>query len=186
MNQKGDLATRVSTDEVVRRANELQRELGEGPCLDVMRDQDTLVSCDLSQEQRWPLWAAAVQQQFGVDSMMSVLVFTDAHSYGALSLYAGPGQRFDDDDVAIAQALAGNIALVLTSEREIDHLGRAMHGRTLIGQAQGVLMERLDIDAAQAFDYLRRISSHSNRKVTDVAQEIVRTRELPASVGPDR
>ena len=40
-------------------------------------------------------------------------------------------------------------------------------------------MERLGIEGDQAFDYLRRISSHSNRKVAVVAAEIAGTRQVP-------
>lgn len=49
----------------------------------------------------------------------------------------------------------------------------------MIGQAEGILMERFGLNAAQAFDYLRRVSSHSNRKVVDIAARIVETGELP-------
>ena len=179
INDKGGLLTRVSSDDLVRRANELQHELGEGPCLDVMRDQDTLVSPDLTQERRWPHWAPRVHQELGVGSMMSLLVYTNTYSFGALSLYAQRGYRFDGDDVAVGQALAGHLAVIMNAGREIDQLGLALNTRLVIGQAQGVLMERLAIDTNQAFDYLRRVSSHSNRKLVDVADEIARTRKLP-------
>ena len=179
INDKGGLITRCSSDDLVRRANELQRELGEGPCLDVMRDQDTLVSPDLIGERRWPRWAPRVHEELGVGSMMSVLVYTDTQSYGALSLYGRAGRRFDSDDVAVAQALAGHLAVIMSAGREIDQLGLALHNRTLIGQAQGILMERLRIDADRSFDYLRRVSSHTNRKLVDVAEEIARTGRLP-------
>jgi hypothetical protein len=111
--------------------------------------------------------------------MLSLLIYTDSESYGALSLYASKGRCFDADDVAIAQGLAGHLAVIMAAGREIDQLGAAMHNRTIIGQAQGILMNQLGIDADQAFDYLRRVSSHSNRKLVDVAAEIARTRELP-------
>jgi GAF domain-containing protein len=180
VNQKGGLFTRVDSDGAVRRANELQEELGEGPCLDVLRDQETLISADLSQEPRWPRWAARVHRELGVGSMMSLLVYTERqHSYGALSLYAQQGHRFGTDDWAIGQALAGHISVVLAAEREIDQLGTALHTRTHIGQAQGILMERLELTADQAFDYLRRVSSNSNRKLAEVAAEIASTRRLP-------
>jgi GAF domain-containing protein len=179
INDKGGLITKVSSDELVQRANELQHELGEGPCLDVMRDQDTLVSTDLTQEQRWPHWAPRVHQELKVGSMMSLLIYTQRHSFGALSLYAPRGCQFDADDVAVGQALAGHMAVIMNAGREIDHLGLALNNRLIIGQAQGVLMERLGIDADRAFDYLRRVSSHSNRKLADVAGEIARTRGLP-------
>lgn len=53
INEKRGLVTRASSDEVVQRANLLQSELGEGPCLDVVRTQETLVIPDLEQEHRW-------------------------------------------------------------------------------------------------------------------------------------
>ena len=181
VNEDGHLTTRASTDDVVRRANELQQELGEGPCLEVMRDRDTLVSPELEHDERWPCWGPRVHDELGAGSMVSVLVHTDARSYGALSLYAARGARFDPDDVAIAQTLAAHLAMVMAAGRESDQLGQAVHNRTIIGQAQGILMERLDLDAAQAMEYLRRVSSTSNRKLSEVAAEIARTRRLPES-----
>ncbi len=178
INEKRVLVTRVSSDEVVERANQLQHELDEGPCLDVMRDQDTLVSTSLEQDRRWPLWAPRVHAELGVGSMMSLLVYNDRRSFGALSLYARDGERFDADDVAVGQAIAAQLAVAVAAEREIDQLGLAMHNRIIIGQAQGVLMERLDITSDQAFDYLRRASSYTNRKLVDVAGEIAGTRKL--------
>ena len=179
VNEKGGLITRASSDDLVRRANALQTELGEGPCLDVRRDQNTLVSQSLAMEQRWPAWAPRVQAELGVDSMMSLLVYTEQHSFGALSLYCERGSRFDADDVAVAQALAGHLSVLMAAERQIDQLGLGLHNRTIIGQAQGVLMERYDMTADQAFDYLRRLSSNSNRKVAVVAAEIAQTRQVP-------
>ena len=55
----------------------------------------------------------------------------------------------------------------------------AIISRLVIGQAQGILMERLDISADQAFDYLRRASNDLNRKLVSVASDIARTRKLP-------
>jgi AmiR/NasT family two-component response regulator len=106
-------------------------------------------------------------------------VHTDEHSFGALSLYCRNGRRFGADDVAVAQALAGQLSVVMAAEQEIDHLGLALHNRNVIGQAQGVLMERFDMTADEAFDHLRRISSNTNVKLAHVAADIARTRRLP-------
>jgi GAF domain-containing protein len=179
INDGGVLTTRASSDDVVLRANALQQELGEGPCFDVMRDQDTLVSPDLARERRWPAWAPRVGDELAVGSLMSVLDYVGTQSFGAISLYADGGVRFDVDDVAIAQTLAGQLAVSMTSSRERDQLSLALHSRTIIGQATGLVMGRFGIDADQAFDYLRRVSSHSNRKLADISCEIVRTGRLP-------
>jgi AmiR/NasT family two-component response regulator len=67
------------------------------------------------------------------------------------------------------------------AEEEIKQLHQAVESRSVIGQAQGILMERLEVDACQAFEYLRRVSSQNNSKVIDIATEIAETRELPHS-----
>jgi AmiR/NasT family two-component response regulator len=56
---------------------------------------------------------------------------------------------------------------------------RAVDSRKLIGQAQGILMERYDLDQDRAFEVLRRYSRDSNVKLREVAQLVVDTRQLP-------
>ena len=123
INVKGGLFTRVSSDDLVRRANELQQELGEGPCLDVLRDQDTLISGNLAEERRWPTWAPQVNRELRVRSMMSLLVFTDKYAFGALSLYSHEGHPFDADDLAVGQALADQLSVFMAARGQIDQLG---------------------------------------------------------------
>jgi AmiR/NasT family two-component response regulator len=62
---------------------------------------------------------------------------------------------------------------------EIDGLRIAMAGRLVIGQAQGILMARLNVDADEAFAFLVRTSSTRNVKLREVASEIVRSRQVP-------
>lgn len=170
---------RVGSDELACRANELQHEAGEGPCLDVRREQVTLVCVDLPTERRYPTWAERAVSELGVGSMMSLLVYTDDEAYGCLALYADRGQRFDADDVAVGETLAAHLAVALAAGREIHGLGLALNSRLAIGRAEGILMERLGVDEDQAFDYLRRVSSQTNRKLVAVCEEVVRTRTLP-------
>ena len=88
-------------------------------------------------------------------------------------------RAFDADDLATAQALAGHLAVALAAGREIEGMSAALQSRTVIGQAEGILMERLGVDSDQALAYLKRISSHTNTKLVQVAGDIVRTRQLP-------
>ncbi len=55
--------------------------------------------------------------------------------------------------------------------------------RELIGQAQGILMERERITADQAFDVLRRASQHLNVKLREIATRLVESGESPTT-GP--
>ncbi len=94
--------------------------------------------------------------------MISILVYTARGSYGTLSLYAPTPHAFDGDDLATAQALAGHLAVALAAGHEIEGMSAALQSRTVIGQAEGILMERLGVDSDQALAYLKRISSHTN------------------------
>ena len=70
-------------------------------------------------------------------------------------------------------------SIALASAREEEHLRRAIDQRDLIGQAKGILMERHRLTAAQAFQVLVRASSHTNRKLFDIAEELTSTGSLP-------
>lgn len=71
------------------------------------------------------------------------------------------------------------VFLLAEAKREIEHMQKALKSRGLIGQAQRILMARLDIDADTAFANLKRESMHRNRKLVDIAAEIAHTRQLP-------
>jgi AmiR/NasT family two-component response regulator len=75
--------------------------------------------------------------------------------------------------------LARHAAIALGQIEESDNLWRAIDARKLIGQAQGILMERFDIDEEQSFAVLRRYSQVNNIKLREVARTVVETRRLP-------
>lgn len=181
INRDGECLTLAATSEGVVLANKLQNELGEGPCQRADRTEETLLSTDLLDEGRWPAWGKRLGGELGLGSMMSLIVYSGRRQYGTLSLYGAGARAFDADDLATAQALAGHLAVSLAASQEIDGLAIALANRTVIGQAEGILMERLGLDADQALAYLKRVSSHTNTKVSAVAMELVRTRELPTA-----
>src|SRR4051812_15654781 len=58
-------------------------------------------------------------------------------------------------------------------ELEVVHLRRALESRTLIGVATGLLAERYGCTSTQAWALLRRLSSHANVKIREVARGLV-------------
>ena len=177
----------VASDDVAWRGDAVQYQLDEGPSLDAVRRQETVISPNLGEEARWPEWTSCAVSVLGVQAMMSLWLYTSAssygaHSYGALNLYSDSIDPFGPNEYAIAQAVAAQISVALAAQGEIRGRGVAMSSRTIIGQAEGILMERLGIDADQAFAYLRRISQTENRKLIMICSEIVETRRLPAVI----
>lgn len=166
-------ATAVAyTSEATRRADELELELDEGPCLDALENDGFFVVGDTNVDQRWPRWSPQVAE-LGFLSVMGVPLQTREQRYGSLNLFACHRQAFDSDGVAVAAIFARHAAVALAHSSTEDNLHHALDARKLIGQAQGILMERFELDADRAFDVLRRYSQDTNTKLRDVAGLIV-------------
>ncbi|MCC6494872.1 MAG: GAF and ANTAR domain-containing protein [Propionibacteriaceae bacterium] len=174
VSREGAETVAASSDKA-RLCDQLQYDLGEGPCLDTVRTHQTVVSNSLGSDPRWPRWGPAVARLYGVGSLLSLLLYTHGDSYGALNLYAERPGAYCSDDLVVAQSLAAHLAVALAGGREIDHRAVAMVNRTVIGQAEGILMERFKITADQAFELLRDSSVKTNNRLIQVAEELTRT-----------
>jgi len=175
----GGIDTPAGSDEALRRIDELQFTLKQGPCFDALRTHETVHSRDLATDERWPTWGPLVAKEIGVVCIVSYRLFTSADTLGAMNLYSRSHEAFDSDDVYNGQALAAHVAVALAASQNAEHLELAISNRTVIGRAEGILMERFNIPPDQAFAVLRRVSQHRNVKLNRVAEELVRTGKTP-------
>lgn len=170
------------TDDLAKRAALLQLELDGGPCLTAMLEGTTIRIDNTLSDHRWPRWSAAVAE-FGVRSSISVsLTSGDPRSLGSLFIYSRHVDAFDAEDAAAVKVLAYHAAIAVRHNRKRANMTRAIDSRTVIGQAEGIVMALYDITADQAFAVLTRYSQASNRKLRDIAAEVARTRALPGDV----
>lgn len=68
---------------------------------------------------------------------------------------------------------------------KVEGLEEALLSRDVIGQAKGILMERLHLTSDQAFEQLRDTSQMLNRKVRDIAAELAQTGEWTTFVAAE-
>lgn len=179
-HSNGRVDTPACTDDAVAKADALQYELQEGPCLDAIRVDELYVVEDLARDERWPSWgpqAAAL----GFASIVSVRLSTPHGVVGALNLYSREAHGFDEDSVQIAYVYAVHAANALWATQEVEGLRTAMRSRHLIGIAQGMLMERHGLSQDAAFEVLRRYSQIHNVKLRDVAADVAS--QAPSSHG---
>jgi len=94
---------------------------------------------------------------------------------GALNFYAENPHAFSDDSVELGAVFANHIALAWSMMRRHDQFRSALASRDIIGQAKGVIMERFNLDAVEAFDLLARLSQQSNTKLFDIARALIDT-----------
>lgn len=172
------LETVSATSERVEISHALQRELDEGPCLDAIDGYGVYLSPDVEIDPRWPRWGPKVAD-LGLHGVMSVRLETKNRRYGSLNLYAERRGEFSEADLALAQIFARHASIALATAHHEEGMQVAIDVRKLIGQAQGILMERFDVDADSAFAVLRRYSQHHNMKIQDVAGWVVENRRAP-------
>lgn len=175
---KKDFRSLAPSDSLVEQADKLQHALRQGPCVQAAWDTDTYVANDLANDPRWPDFGAEVAA-LGFRSLLATRLAAGEHTLGALNLYSTRVRDFDDDDRDFARMFASHAAATLMTVRQRENLMTALDARTLIGQAQGILMERFGIDADRAFGVLRRYSQARNVKLRTVAEELVSQRSLP-------
>lgn len=111
-----------------------------------------------------------------VESMLRVRLFTDDGALGALNRYS---LREDAvAEMARIVALAAH-AVASAAAQEIGQLRVAIEGRTLTGQAEGVLTERFGLSEAGVLNVVR-VSWVTNRTLSVIVAVLVASRQLPA------
>lgn len=182
--EDGTVTTPVHTDPLVAEADLLQHRTGQGPCLDAVHHDAIFYADDLNDDPRWARFGVEATAK-GMRSLLALPLSTGA-PVGALNLYARYPDAFGVVDRARAALLATLATAAFTSaqshddkQAKTDNLHAALSTREMIGQAQGILMERERVTGEQAFDILRRASQHLNIKLREVARSVVDTGEQP-------
>jgi GAF domain-containing protein len=164
---------------LARDLDEIQYSAGTGPCLTALAQHHTINTVLERSHERWPELAAAAISE-GVGSVLSLPLMMRDRSLGALNIYSPDARPFDDTEATTASLLSQQAAAVLANAEAfasatnvIGQLQEALVTRDLIGQAKGILMAHEHCDANAAFDVLRRASQRTNRKLRDIAAEIV-------------
>lgn len=178
-----EVHTVARTDDLVDRVDQAQYDTGQGPCLDSLHRHLTVTVPDLRTDTRWPAFAERVRG-YGVLGMLSFQLFVGRDDLGVLNLYSPQPDAFDEDSEHVGLLFASHAAVALATARREEQLALGLQSRDLIGQAKGILMERRKITADEAFAELVRASQAANTKLTEVADHLARTGQLPT--GPPR
>jgi GAF domain-containing protein len=179
----GGAESTATSSNLIAKADDLQYAYDEGPCLRAAEDGGAFLILDTRTDPRFPVWGPDVAN-LGLNSVLSIHLFTDHRILGALNLYYEARDDFTPDEVEVAKVVAAHASVALAKLRSERDLWRAIDSRHLIGQAQGILMERFKLGPEKAFSVLRRYSQQHNIKLHEVAGELIRTGKLPAGPIP--
>ena len=179
------------TDPVGEQLAELQLTLGEGPCHDVLASAAPVLAADLGDEnsgRRWPGFAAPAGR-LGAGAVFAFPLSIGAIRAGVMGLYRDspgllPGAGFGD-----ALILADVATVLLLDGSQHGGGGAAADGgavdgqspdlalhRAEIDQATGMLTIQLGVGAGEAFARLRAYAYAHDRRLAEVARDIVARR----------
>ena len=177
-DRRGGLETRGATHPIVHEADALQYEFTQGPCVDAVQGRWQARSDDLKADIRWPVYGP-LAAKLGIQSQMGIELFDEPGMIAGLNLYSTRTGAFNDDTVEAVMLFAIQAAHTLGRVMTEKQFTDAMTTRTTIGRATGVVMERFQLTADQAFEVLTRMS-----RINDVTIEVVAAQILEELATP--
>ena len=171
--------TAAFTGADVAALDERQYELGFGPCLDAARTGSTVHVIDTSDCAAYPDFAALAARH-RITSVLSIGLPVPGRSVGALNMCCTGGKPLGASAVELARLFACYAAVALANasrfadaQEHSEQMRQAMASRSVIEQAKGVLIAREGLDPEAAFAHLARLSQDSNRKLHEIAAQVV-------------
>ena len=176
----GRPVTVASSDALASQVDEVQYGGGQGPCLQSLATGEVVAVPDLAEERRWGGYPARALA-YGIGSSLSLPLRSDGQTIAALNLYSRSAHAFDEPaELARATALAAQgsavlgVALHQAQQAQLtEQLRAALSSRSVIDQAIGIVMAQQRCTASAAFAVLRGASQTRNRKLRDIATDIV-------------
>ena len=179
---RGGLRLVASSQERMRLLELFEIQSAQGPCLDAFGSGQPVQASAAESRSRWPVFAPQASEA-GFQAMCAVPLRARTDTIGALNLFRGNDEPFSDTELEIARAMAQVATIALIQERAIrersmlvEQLQAALRSRVVIEQAKGMLAEHLSTSVDGAFQLLNKYARDHNRRLTDVARDVVNRR----------
>jgi GAF domain-containing protein len=187
----GELRVMASSSEAMRVLELFELQSQEGPCLDCYREGQPVVNQDLvTADGRWPRFGPEAIRA-GFKSVHALPMRLRGQVIGALNLFHVESDAMRDTDVDAAQALADVATITILAHRAAleaqvlnEQLTYALNSRVLIEQAKGMVAERLRLDMEGAFKALRSHARNHNRKLIELAHDVINGVMSPGDLDP--
>jgi hypothetical protein len=185
-----------ATDAVAATLEELQLTFGQGPCVDTFIAGGPVLAVDLEASEylaRWPAFTPAALER-GARAVFALPLQIGAIRLGVFDLYRTRPGGLTPDELADALAFADTASMVLldgaaatrpdTAELARHRADPSIH-HAVVHQATGMIIVQLGVGAETAFARLRAHAYAHDRRLSDVARDVV-DRRLRFGPGPER
>jgi hypothetical protein len=171
-----------TTDRVSALVEELQFELGEGPCVDACQLDRPVLEPDLASPAttRWLAFTAPAVEA-GVGAIFGFPLHIGAVRLGAMNLYCDrPGPLTDEQhlDALVMADVAAQAVLMMQANAPAGRLAAELEAgadfKNVVHQASGMVAAQLDVSVGQALIRLRAYAFGNERPLVAVADDVVR------------
>jgi GAF domain-containing protein len=179
-SEGGTTALAAATSAEMLEIEDLEINLGQGPCLEAFQTGKQVLVEDLDQcHDRWPEVTPRIID-IGMRSAAAFPLRLRDDRIGAMNLYQAEPKAFAPHEVRLGQALADIAAVGILQERSVfdaerrnEQLRHALDSRVLIEQAKGALAERRHLPLRDAFEVMRRYARSNNVRLREVCQRVI-------------
>lgn len=159
---------------------QLEVDLREGPCTECMEKGEQILTPDLAAAaDRYPRFVPRALEA-GIRSIHALPMTVRGQQLGSMDVVATKELHLDAAQLATAQVLGDVATTYVANSRTLSEktklagqLQHALDSRVLIEQAKGVLAERHHLTVTAAFDRMRQYARSNQRKLHEVATEVV-------------
>lgn len=188
LSETGHLMTAAASSSTSAMIEELQFALGEGPCLAAFESRSPVLVPDLGEAATtttWPVYAPAARSH-GVQAVFAFPLQVGVARLGALDVYRDQPGTLSLWTLSRALTYA-EVAVQTMLDAQQDGeaailLGDAEETRFEVYQAQGMVMVQLGVAADEALARIRAHAFVQDRRLVDVAEDIIARR---LSLEPD-
>ena len=166
-----------------RHLDELQFDLGEGPCWDAVRLGEPVAEADLASSglRRWPVFAAAATAEVSAASIYAFPIAVGSLRFGAVDLFAKTRLTFSPRQTRQATEMAGVIGRHLLRDavdrgNDADSPAGSRSSRRVVHQATGMVLAQLEITAEEAMLVIQGHAFSVGEPVTAIASDILERR----------
>jgi GAF domain-containing protein len=171
-------------EELMRTVAAIAGSIGTSPGWDAFKRGTVEYSPDLTTEGRYGSYPSEMVARTPIRSVLSFGLQLHDKPLGVLTLYSRGLDAFDEGAQTRGALLAEHATIAIdaaTVACRAETLRTALETNRSIGAAVGILVERHKVSPEQAFDLLKVVSQRSNRRLADLADELVRTGRVSPS-----
>lgn len=169
-----------ASNELAARLDELQFDLGEGPCWDAFGSRRPVLEPDVRHRTRgsWPAFADAIRHH-DIGAIYAFPLFIGPLRLGAMDMYSVEARALSDIHTRQGEAFASVLSRLIL-HRALDRAStdgesepETRYSRRTIHQATGMVLAQLDLPPDEARLVIQAHAFATGRSMQEIAEDIV-------------